>query len=909
MNYHYRMCIRIKFAAVVSVVIILYLFSLTNAFAQQPEKVSENKADSLYKEGKALVETYQFEEAIVKFKQALEIDRKLGNQSDVVLELNDIGEVYYYYGQYKNALAYYDSALVISRTIKDKRMEGIILNNYGLIYDVFGQYDMALAYSDSALTILREVNDRYQEGTVLNNIGGIYNYLNQYDKALAYFDTTLMINKEVNDRQGEGITYNNIAWAYFALSQYDKALVYYDSALVIVKEIKDKYTEGNIINNIGGIYEILSQYDKALAYYDSALVISRETKDRQGQGIIFNNIGNAYRKLRQYDKALAYYDSALTMKKKIKDKHGKGSTFNNIGKTHYVLNQYDKAFAYYDSALVIFRETKSKHGESHVLHNMARVYDALSQYERALTTYDSALAIRRQIKDKQGEGITLDNIGQVYEKKLDMEKAISYYKKAIEVKESIRKEFQQEELRVYYIEAEKDVYERLIIILIMLERYEEAFDYLEQSRSEKLRRAFEEGEMIAFDPSLRRTLKRINFLAAEIRGLKKRFRNNKIEKGVFEEQLNELEGKLNQKLIDLKAYHPDLYNIMEPQRRTLKILKATMPENTVFLEFMLVGDKYVIFLVARDIFLVKSTAEMREEIDSLVIETLSAVKTRAKNEELDECFRELYNSIVKPVEHEIGEYQNIVVIPYGVLHYLPFHALRRKNEKGEFEYFIDWKCISYLPSASFLIDLEESTELAEKELLAFGNADGTLPSAEVEVDAISHIFSKSLVFKTDEATKERFIALCDKYRFLHLATHGKLDTDPRFSYIVLAPPDVGKLTVREILGLSGCFKLSTLVTLSACQTAVEREPKNAGMELTTLSNAFKVAGVSSIIATLWEITDRSTAIIMKSFYENLEKKKMTKLEALRRAQMDMIKNPRYSHPYYWASFILIGDWL
>jgi CHAT domain-containing protein len=119
---------------------------------------------------------------------------------------------------------------------------------------------------------------------------------------------------------------------------------------------------------------------------------------------------------------------------------------------------------------------------------------------------------------------------------------------------------------------------------------------------------------------------------------------------------------------------------------------------------------------------------------------------------------------------------------------------------------------------------------------------------------------------------------------------------------------VGNLTVREIFGLSGHFNQTSLVTLSACETAVEAEPETAGMELVTLSNAFKVAGVPTTIASLWEIADRSTSLLMENFYANLKDNKMSKLEALRQAQLAMLDHDQFSHPYYWAPFVLFGDW-
>jgi CHAT domain-containing protein len=546
--------------------------------------------------------------------------------------------------------------------------------------------------------------------------------------------------------------------------------------------------------------------------------------------------------------------------------------------------------------------------ECSALNNIGRNYFMLQEYVRACAYYDTAISIMNEIGDISGEATTLDNIGQVYEKLFDIDQAVSYYERSVALKESLRDKFHSPSLKSAYIEAEKDVYERLIILLIMLERYEEAFDYLERSRSEKLRRAFEQGRMSAYDPSLKRILERISFLECTMEDLHAQYRQNEIRTATFEEKMGEIQGKLNQKMLDLKIHHPDLYNVMVPQRKTLKYIQKTMPDQTIFIEFVMVENTYVMMVFARDIFLVKSLAWPADSINECISQMLTALQRHAAVDEVNEYCCALYQTIIEPLENHIATIPNIVIIPYGMLHYLPFHMLRRQNEEGNREYLMEWKRLSYLPSASFLIDLLEKQQQAEKELLAFGNADGTLPSAEIEVDLIARLFDGCCVCKCDSARKDRFIETCSDYRLIHLATHGILAPDPRFSYIVMAPPETGKLTVREILGLSGHFNGTSLVTLSACETAVEEDPETAGMELVTLSNAFKVAGVPSTVASLWEIADRSTALLMQNFYSNLTSIAADKAEALRQAQISMLDHEQYSHPYYWAPFVLIGDW-
>ena len=587
----------------------------------------------------------------------------------------------------------------------------------------------------------------------------------------------------------------------------------------------------------------------------------------------------------------------------------KSASLYNEGKTLFDDYQYEKAIDKFKQVLGIDRKFGKLEDVATVLNSIGEACYEISLYETALAYYDSALVIFEETRVRSRQERTLYNIGQVYETLGDLEEAISHYKGSIEKSESIRKELHQEKLRTSYVEAHSNVYERLINLLVMLECYEEAFDYMERSRSAKLRKTLEGQEIAAYDPSLRRSLERINLLEVQKAELTEKFANKRLDEDDFIEQANELEGKLNQQLLDLKTYHTPLYEIMVPQIQTLGYIQGVIPKSTIILEYISVGDKYVVFIITKDMFLVKSIDETQEKIDSLVVTALTDMKWLVEKGQIDKHYQDLYNLLIKPVEVELDDFLHVVIIPYGILHYVPFHALRRQNESDQLGYFLEWKRISYLPSARFLVGLLEKKEQAKMELLAFANSDGTLPSAEIEVDSIREIFSQLSVYKTEKATKERLISLSGEYRILHLATHGILDPDPRFSYIVLAPPEQGNLTVREILGLSGRFKKTSLVTLSACETAVEEGPaETAGMELTTLSNAFKVAGVPSIIATLWEIADRSTALLMKEFYTGLQMGELDKLEALRQSQIYMLQHPEYAHPYYWAPFILIGDW-
>jgi len=853
-------------------------------------------------------DTGEYDRALNYHRTAFKIDQTINNQIGVATSLRRIARSHYYMSLYDSALVYYLQSLALCRTIEYRRGEGHTLTGIGLVYYNFGQYEDAIAYLDSSLLIGRAINDTRGVGTNLYNIGVVYYALSKFDRALAYYDSSLHFMRKVKSQYTEGAALGSMGTVCRLLGKYEKALAYYDSALIVARKTSDRYGESVILNNIAIVYDDLAQYDKALTYYDTALTIKREIKSRWSEGITLHNMGNSYNALREYNSSLACFYAALAIQREVIDPRGEACTLDDIGVAYYLLGQYERSLAYLDSALQLKRDINDRRAQGITLSNIGRTYHALRMSDKAFAYYDSALAILRDLRIRPHEGTTLDYIGQVYEDNGDAENAIHYYKKAIEVKESIRSELKRADLTTSYIEAEKDVYERLAILLIMLQRYEEAFDYLERSRSEKLRKAFEMGEMVAFDPSLHRTLERINLLTSEMDALRKTFQESKIDESVFEEGINKLHGRLNQAMLDFRIHHPQLYNIMVPQPNILKDVQGAIPDSTLFIAFASAIDRYVALLITKNMFVVETRGEHKDSVNRMISETLTALKSHAQKDELDTQFAHLYDVLLKPLEQHITKYSNIVIVPYGVLHYLPFHALRCQNEQKNRQYFIEWKRVSYLPSANFLTDIFREREPAKHELLAFGNADGTLPNAAIEVDLIAELYPGCHVCKCDSARKDRFIEMSSAYRLIHLATHGVLAADPRFSYIVLAPAHEGNLTVREIVGLSGHFKRTSLVTLSACETAVEANAEAAGMELVTLSNAFKVAGVPTTIASLWEIADRSTALLVENFYRNLKNEGLNKLEALCEAQIKMINHEQYSHPYYWAPFVLIGDW-
>jgi len=262
------------------------------------------------------------------------------------------------------------------------------------------------------------------------------------------------------------------------------------------------------------------------------------------------------------------------------------------------------------------------------------------------------------------------------------------------------------------------------------------------------------------------------------------------------------------------------------------------------------------------------------------------------------------------VEDIVDKYDTVVIVPFGPLYYLPFHALVRDTD-GKPSFLIESKRIGYTTSATFA-DILGGQARGRKSFVGFGNPDGSLPAATEELQGLKDkVFrSGARVFTAGQATKEAFFAQAKTADIVHLATHGMIETDPLQSYLLFAGPtaESQKLTLNDIAGYVALRERNSLVFLSACQTAKEATRSGSGSELITLAEAFAMAGSPTLIATLWEVEDTATRIVAETFYDQLANKNKDKLDALRAGQLALIRSPEYAHPFFWASFLMIGSW-
>jgi CHAT domain-containing protein len=335
------------------------------------------------------------------------------------------------------------------------------------------------------------------------------------------------------------------------------------------------------------------------------------------------------------------------------------------------------------------------------------------------------------------------------------------------------------------------------------------------------------------------------------------------------------------------------------QRVTLADLQARLQDTDGVLQYHMLEDQLVVWTIRRDGFSGKVVPLTQQALADEVEAFRQSVTTRGRD--TLRRAQALHDHLGLPDTTGVGR---LFVVPHGPLHYLPFQALHDGQR-----YLVAKVSLSVWPSAAVGAQLLGRTEQPARALLAFGNPattrDVPLPGAEREVRQLADLFTTQQVYVQQEATKAAFKARANQASVLHVAAHAEVDVvDPLFSRILFAsgPTDTGLLEAREIfnINLAGVY----LVTLSACESGLGKVAR--GDEILGFTRSFLSAGASSIIASLWPVADESTELLMTRLYRDLVQGSdlMTAMQA---AQVEVQKNRRFAHPFFWAPFNVIGN--
>ncbi|PZD74984.1 Glucose starvation-inducible protein B [Acaryochloris thomasi RCC1774] len=937
------------------------------------QAVSSQKRDAaqLLAQGIELRQQRQFQAALKTLQKALILYQ---TQKDPRGQRNSwyaIGDVYYYQSQYLQALKSYQESFATQQAIlapnpADLKTQAVLLNDLGLVSNRLDQKRRALEFYNQALPITKAVKDRNSEAATLNNIGSVYADLGQKQRALAFYNQALPITKAVKDRDSEAATFNNIGRIYADLGQKQKALKFYDRALPILKEIGNRSGEATILNNLGGIYADLGQKQKALKFYDRALPILKEIGNRNGEAITLNNMGGVYNDLDQRQKALDLYNQALPIRREVGDRSGEAATLNNIGSIYDDLGQRQKALDLYNQALLLQKEIGDRSGEATTLNNIGSVYDDLGQQQRALDLYNQALSIRREVGDRGGEAGTLNNIGVLLSAQNQSELAIIFYKQSVNIKESLRDEIRSlsSELQQSYTQTIASTYRDLANLLLQQDRVLEAQqvldllkvqeldDYLSQVRgntktskgvtvlkpelailnqlSESQENVIQLGQEltklrhISQDDRTQTQQKRIDQLVKLQQNLNQDF-NQFIASPAVQTALGQLSRTAQRQSVDLAD--------LDALRDNLKQL------NAVLLYPLILEDRLELVITTPNSAPIRRTVSVsRQELNQTIVAFRRALQDR-RSSDVKPLAQKLYSWLVQPIEADLKQAnaETIIYAPDGQLRYIPLPALHDGDQ-----WLVQRLRVNNITAKSFS-NLNPQTQ-GPLSILAGAFVSGQysfqvgaeqfafsgLPFAGKEVSQLVTTIPGTTRLLDQDFSVAKFQPRMNEHSIVHLATHAAfVPGQPEDSFILFGNGD--RATLRDI-GSWSLFNVD-LVVLSACETGLGGKFGN-GEEVLGLGYQFQNRGAKATLASLWQVDDGGTQMLMSAFYGNLKAGPVSKAEALRQAQIAMITGrdssmsdqrgsikvvddqPRkqkqknnLSHPYYWAPFILIGNGL
>ena len=329
-------------------------------------------------------------------------------------------------------------------------------------------------------------------------------------------------------------------------------------------------------------------------------------------------------------------------------------------------------------------------------------------------------------------------------------------------------------------------------------------------------------------------------------------------------------------------------------------MSAALRPGEAVIEFHSLEQRLLAWVIRPSGITAFTIAQSRDQLGARIEAFRDAIIRRDKNSAA--LGRELHTLLIAPLG--LGASERLIVVPHGALHYLPFQALA--DSRG---YLIEHHAVSYAPSAGVALQLSRRPQAGANTFVAFGNP-GTdeklaLPAAEREVQQIGALFNDKKIYIKNEASTSQFRSQAGNGAILHVAAHAEVDLiDPLQSRILLAPEknDTGFLNARQVYDVD--LKNVSLVTLSACESGLGRIAK--GDEIQGFTRAFLSAGASALFVSLWPVADESTEQLMTGLYRDLAAGKEAAL-ALQAAQIKVLKQPQFAHPFFWAPFDLVGN--
>jgi tetratricopeptide (TPR) repeat protein len=908
----------------------------------------------------------QYTKAAEYFEKSLEIARKIHDVKVEEKALGNLGNVYLVWGQYAKALEYYEKALQIARKIHDVNGEGNDLMSLGNVYDDWGQYTKAVEYFEKSLEINRKIGDVNGEGNDLGNLGNVYKDCGQYAKAVEYYEKALGIERKIHDVAGEGNTLTNLGNVYKDWGQYAKAVEYFEKALEINRKIGNLYVEGETLMGLGSVYYDWGQHTKAVEYYDKSLGIRRKIGDVNGEGATLTNLGKVYHHRGEHDKALASFQKGMEIYVKIgvpagkpndlignlyidKGELAKAEPFikqanldSSLGRLSLAKADYPSSKNSYESLLKSAEQNRNANNLFAAYAGLGMSYECIGDNLQAVEYYRKAVLhtedLRSSLNPGERETFFDVRIGGFYRTSPyeGLARVLAKMNRPVEA----FKESEYARARIFAESISKrSEYAGLDVPKDIRDKDSQLTDEL-AALTKNLQKAYEKQnkEQIAvLEPQVKEAKQK---LSAHVDMLRKQHPLFAATRYPQPMDLKETALQDNEWVL---AYH-----VTDPGI----IIYLTKGKNLIRGLFKPIPRKDVAELVRK----FRSPMELGSN-DSFA-EKLGKFDFGSG--------KKLSDLLLSDILPDIPKNTPLIIIPDSSLGVVPFEMLvlndagkivadNKRPQTSGAEFFGDRNPISYYQSITALtlertlgkqkktqdkllviadpvFEMKDartqengpSTKLAGSEARLYedlmtsveegkvgGLRFGRLPLTGNLAENLNTAFKGSCTLYTGlKANKGAFIKdiapnLSD-YSKVVFATHGYFGkglpgiNEPVLVFTLVPPGTDGYIRMSEVMGLK---MNADMVALTACQTGLGRNISGEGTM--GMGRAFQYAGAKSVLMSLWSVAEGSSVDLVESFFRHIKEGK-NKLEALKLAR-DEIRKQGYDHPFFWASFILVGE--
>jgi CHAT domain-containing protein len=929
-------------------------FQALNAhYAREGDRLNEARAERYI--GESHWQLGQYDKSRLHLETALAAMRNLGHREGEGKILNVLGLLAWDLGRYDEAKEHFAQASLIGQELGDRRLAGSTLNNLSLVYDELGDYPTSLEQYQRALQLYEGADFPRGESDTLGNIGGLYLLLGRYREALGYYQRALAISESLDSRASMSLDHGNLAQCYLGLGRTDAALAHFDTALQLAVQAGMRKEEALWQRGRGNALIQKGRYDEGLEHHRTALAIYEEIGARGAQLDAVHDLGRVYLLLGDLLSAEQYFRRGAATARELGAARVLTANLLALGDLQSRRDRPVEADALYRQALqratdagelnhqaesllrlsLLHRgqgrldaaESEARRaleiaGETDAAWTAAEAWLALGELARlreqpgpALKAYDSALEAMQAAPDPDLLWQVRFGRAQALIQQGERVAAVAELQAAVRVIEGVRERLREERFRSGYVQDKHQVYISLVRLQLELGLVEDAFSSAQRMRARNFLEQLEAGEAVNANEDERlhefALRERIKQLQGALQEEQNRAPHDRRQLAVdsFSAELMAAEREYQAFLDDVKSH--SVIGRAAAAPAPAEVLARLRPGEAL-IEYLVGDGQVMIFLLKPD----GMSAAVRQSRRIDLMAKVNLVRDLIQ-EPSGNFWRapalSLSESLLAPLWDEglLERVSHLYVVPHGFLNYLPF-AMLPLGPGDDGRVVIEQFTLAYLPAAVTLT-LDGPAETVDRSMLALAPERSRLEHTLREAKSIAGIFRPDArLLSGPAATETAFKAEAGGYRLLHLSTHGYFNVNnPLLSGLELEPDEEndGLLEVHEILNLS---LHARLVTLSACDTGLgsgwfNRIP--AGDEFVGLTRAFLLAGSRSVLATLWQVDDRSTLELMEGFYERLNPQgtALGRAQALAQVQRELKKSNEHNHPFYWAPFVLVGQ--